>query len=121
MIKRTITIILTGVATLFIFSNLGKTQKVNSAPINKLPDVIINGTSTGVKGYVASFVIEDDRYPADKCPASILSKVLRNDGEYTIELNNISKHCPKCLSGIFTAHEDGGVVRRCTFCNNPEE
>jgi ribosomal protein S27AE len=113
MIKRTITITVAAVTALLVFPIIGKTQKT----INTPPDVIINGTISGVKGYVASFVIEDNQYPADKCPKSILSYAIK--GDYDFNLNTINKHCPKCSSGIFTTHE-GETYQRCTFCGSPE-
>ena len=87
--------------------------------VRYLPEVIVNGTSTGKRGYSTSFTVELGEY----CP--------RNNPNYkeeqeNYEINNAegamvyAKHCIKCRSGVYFKHEDESV-RRCSYCEAKEE
>jgi len=114
MKKRIIIGTIVGSVLAFTFlPTSGKTEK--NKP--QLPEVIIDGTFTGVRGYVASFTVEDNQYPAMKCPEGTLMNVIKN--EFDFDLNSFTKHCPKCHSGVFS-QRDGETIRRCTYCGEPE-
>lgn len=90
-------------------------------PVNKelLPEVIINGTSTGIRGYSTSFTVEFVK----TCP--------RENPNYNPESNNFTyqsnaegsivhvKHCYRCNTGVYSEHV-GDSFKSCTYCGDKE-
>jgi len=89
----------------------------------ELPEVIINGQPTGVRGYTTNFVVETQKF----CPRDTPNP------EYTYTNGNAEnavvfvKHCTHCSIGVYSEHDEeseqinGKPVRRCTYCGDKEK
>lgn len=93
----------------------------------EMPEVIVNGVPTGVRGYVANFSIEINK----SCPRDIPNykeEQTRYDliGENSEGNIVVVKHCSRCNIGIYSEHDDkeeianGLPVKRCTYCGDKE-
>jgi hypothetical protein len=93
----------------------------------ELPLVIINGESTGIRGYVANFSVEISK----SCPKDNPNRSSEQENLNFITGNSdgtisVMKHCSRCNIGIYSEHHDeeevlnGVPVRRCTYCGDKE-
>lgn len=93
----------------------------------ELPEVIINGEPTGVRGYVANFSVELAKY----CPRENPNYKAEQE-HYNLAAGNAEgstvfvKHCSRCNIGVYSEHHDeeetvnGQPVKRCTYCGDKE-
>jgi hypothetical protein len=84
-----------------------------------LPEVIINGTSSG-KGYSTNFTVELAQFcpkadPNYKTAAERFDYQTNDDGTTVFV-----KHCHKCNVGIYSLH-NGETIKTCTYCGDKEQ
>jgi hypothetical protein len=99
-----------------VFPKLKATKK-------ELPEVIVNGEPTGVRGYVANFSIEINK----SCPRdnpNLKQEQISSDENSEINVSYF-KHCSRCNIGVYSEHREeekreGATVRSCTFCGDKE-
>ena len=96
-------------------------------PKQEMPEVIVNGEPTGVRGYVANFSVEI----AKSCPRDLPNLKEEQTSSYLVEGSSevnvvVMKHCSRCNIGIYSEHHDeeeivnGMPVKRCSYCGAKE-
>lgn len=96
-------------------------------PKQEMPEVIVNGEQTGVRGYVANFSVEISK----SCPRDLSNFKEEQTSSDLIGENSegnvvVMKHCSRCSIGIYSEHHDeeeivnGMLVKRCSYCGVKE-
>jgi hypothetical protein len=85
-----------------------------------LPEVIVNGTSTGIRGYSAKFTVEIGEFCPRDNPTYKVEQEQSNFQENSEGQTVFVKHCKKCNTGAYLEHS-GENGRSCTFCGDKEE
>lgn len=88
----------------------------------ELPEVLVEGVPTKVKGYSTNFTVEIGKF----CPREYPDQPVYEKETVAEGVTIFVKHCEKCNTGVYSELKDetefinGKPVKRCTFCNATE-